>query len=478
MDSLYWHDYETFGTRPRADRVCQFAGQRTDEDLNPIGEPTTLFCRQADDYLPDPEACLVTGITPQQANREGLAEPEFVARVHAELARSGTCGVGYNNIRFDDEFTRTLLYRNFYDPYQREYRNGNSRWDIIDVVRLCYALRPAGINWPQHPSGRPSFKLGDLASANQVAHEQAHDALSDVWATIGLARLVRENQPRLYAYCFNNRNKRKVAAQLDFARCEPVLHASSMFSSERGCLAMVAPLCQHPSNNNGIIVFDLSADPIDLLECEAEDIRDRLFTPRNDLPEGIQRIPLKTIHINKAPVITPINVLEGADTKRIKMDVEACLAHLEQIRRQPGLASKVRQVFDTPRDGQDLDPDQAIYSGGFLSQADRSLLAPIRASSADDLQAFEPQLKDPRYRELLFRYRARHHPASLDAQELEVWRAFRTHQLLESGSEGQSRLDQVLSSIRALREDSKKPEENTVLDQLESYSLELVSDLQ
>lgn len=477
METLYWHDYETFGTNPRADRACQFAGQRTDLELNPVGEPMTLYCQQSNDYLPHPEACMITGITPQLANREGLAEPEFVARIHAELARPGTCGVGYNSIRFDDEFTRTLLYRNFYDPYEREYRNGNSRWDIIDVVRLCYALRPAGINWPQHDNGRPSFRLEDLASANQLAHDQAHDALSDVRATIGLARLIRKNQPRLYAYCFDNRNKRKLAALLDFTRCEPVLHASSMFPVERGCLAMVAPICQHPTNNNGIIVYDLGCDPTELFACSADEIQDRLYTPASDLPEGVQRIPLKTIHINKAPVITPVSVLQGADTQRIRMDVDACMAHLEQIRQQPGLTEKVRKVFDSVHQERDLDPDQAIYSGGFLSGADRSLLAPIRASDSSGLQALGEQLKDPRYRELLFRYRARHHHQTLDSAELEQWNSFRARQLVEPGCDAQSRLDEFLASIETLRQTIESPDKNVILDQLQSYARELVSDL-
>ena len=477
METLYWHDYETFGTDPRADRACQFAGQRTDMELNPVGEPMTLFCQQSNDYLPHPEACMVTGITPQQANRDGLPEPEFVARIHAELARPGTCGVGYNSIRFDDEFTRTLLYRNFHDPYEREYRNGNSRWDIIDVARLCYALRPEGIEWPKHDNGMPSFRLEDLARANQLVHDQAHDALSDVWATIGLARLIRDRQPRLFAYCLEHRNKRKVAAQLDFAALEPVLHASSMFPVERGCLAMVVPICEHPTNKNGVIVVDLANNPADLLACEPEDIQDRLYTPARDLPEGVQRIPLKTIHINKAPVVTPISVLRGADTGRIKMDVDACMAHLEQIRCQPGLATKVRKVFDTPHQTRELDPDQAIYSGGFLSGSDRRLLVPIRASVGENLQTFEQQLADPRYRELLFRYRARHHNDTLDKTELAKWQDFRARQFVEPGDDGQSRLDEFLASIEALRKTIEDPEKNVVLDQLQSYAQDLVSGL-
>ncbi len=77
-----------------------------------------------------------------------MIEAEFIARIHAELAHPGTCGVGYNSIRFDDEFTRYTLYRNFYDPYAREWQNGCSRWDIIDMLRLTRALRRRGSSGP------------------------------------------------------------------------------------------------------------------------------------------------------------------------------------------------------------------------------------------------------------------------------------------------------------------------------------------
>ncbi len=189
--SFYWHDYETWGADPSRDRPSQFAGIRTDAELNVIGDPLMIYCRPTMECLPQPMACAVTGITPQKALDEGLDERAFMAAIHRELAAPGTCGVGYNSIRFDDEVTRYGLYRNFYDPYAREWKDGNSRWDLIDVVRLCCALRPDGIEWPLREDGTPSFKLEVLTAANGIGHEAAHDALSDVHATISLARLIR-----------------------------------------------------------------------------------------------------------------------------------------------------------------------------------------------------------------------------------------------------------------------------------------------
>ncbi|HBX55858.1 MAG TPA: exodeoxyribonuclease I, partial [Pseudomonas sp.] len=98
--SLFWYDYETTGIDPRRDRPVQVAGIRTDEDLNEIGEPLNIYCQPSDDILPHPAACLITGITPSRLATQGLSEAAFMARVHAELAQPGTCGVGYNSLRF------------------------------------------------------------------------------------------------------------------------------------------------------------------------------------------------------------------------------------------------------------------------------------------------------------------------------------------------------------------------------------------
>ena len=202
-ESLYWHDYETFGINPQSDRAAQFAGLRTDIDLNIIDEPFIIYCQPADDYLPEPEACLITGITPQQALEKGVCEAEFITRIHQQLAQAHTCTVGYNSLRFDDEVTRNLLYRNFFDAYAREWKNDNSRWDIIDMARAARALRPEGINWPNHEDGKPSFRLEDITRENNIEHSGAHDAMADVYATIAVAKLIKQAQPKLYNFLFN-----------------------------------------------------------------------------------------------------------------------------------------------------------------------------------------------------------------------------------------------------------------------------------
>ena len=427
--TLYWHDYETWGVDPRRDRAAQFAGIRTDIELNIIGKAQMNYCKPALDMLPHPEACLLTGITPQIALADGLCEAEFMSEIHRAFMQPGTCGVGYNNLRFDDEFTRYGFYRNFYDPYEREWRNGNSRWDIIDMLRLCHALRPEGIEWPKNEDGATSFRLEDLTKANNIMHEGAHDALSDVYATIELARLVRDCNPKLYNYLFDVRDKRKLAGNLNIQEKNIILHVSSMYPAKLGCIAPVIPLAAHPANKNGIIVFDLRHDPEPLLTLNADEIQKRLFTRSVDLPDGVERIPIKTVHLNKCPVIVPINTLTPEAAEQWEIHLEEAEKNAAKLREKHDLTQKLQSIYSTQQFPTVTDPDQNLYGGGFFSDRDRSLMNDIHNMSTSDLAKTRMQFEDPRLPEMLFRYRARNWPQSLSKQERIQWDEFRRDRL-------------------------------------------------
>jgi exonuclease I len=318
VTTFFWHDYETFGSQPRRDRPAQFAGVRTDMELRELDAPATWFCRPPRDLLPDPEAVLLTGITPQRAVAAGLPEPVFAARIQAELGRRGTIGAGYNSIRFDDEVTRHLFWRNLMDPYAREYADGCSRWDLLDVMRCTWALRPEGIAWPTGEDGRPSFRLGLLAAANGLAHDAAHDALSDVRATIALARLVRARQPKLWGFALDLRHKENVRRQIGAGR--PFLHVSGRYPVERGCMAVAWPLAPHPVNRNEVIVWDLAEDPGILARLDAPALRRRVFGGAAELADGEARLPIKTIHVNRAPIVVGNLGVLGPDGGRFAID--------------------------------------------------------------------------------------------------------------------------------------------------------------
>ncbi len=475
--TFFWHDYETFGADPWRDRAVQFAGLRTDMELNIIEEPVMFYGQPPLDMPPHPEACLITRITPQLAAREGLGEAEFAARVQEQLGRPGTCGVGYNSLRFDDEVTRQLLYRNFHDPYAREWEHGNARWDLIDLVRLCEALRPEGIQWPRREDGAPSFKLEHLAQANTLEQARAHDALSDVHALIGLARLIRASQPRLWNWYYALRRKNKVQALLDPVAMTPLVHVSSRYPAARHCLAIIAPIAEHPSRPGEMIVCDLADDPSDWLSLDASAIADRIFVASADLPEGVRRIPLRTVRTNRAPALAPLSVLRPVDLDRLQLDLDARLRHLDVLRQAPDLVAKLRDVFGHAADHPPAaDPELALY-GGFLPRADKPLLARVRSTPPEQLRELEPAFRDPRYGELLFRYRARNWPQSLNAEEQHRWQAFRLDRLSGRSVTAGLSLADYAQRIQSLRSERSSPEDQALLDQLQAWGDYLGSDL-
>ncbi len=469
--SLYWHDYETFGADPRRDRPVQFAGIRTDLSLNVISEPLSLFCKPADDFLPHPEACLVTGITPQQALDEGVPEAEFIGRIHREFSRPNTCVTGYNNIRFDDEVTRFTLYRNFYDPYAREWQNGNSRWDIIDMARLTHALRPEGIQWPTREDGKPSFRLEQLTAANGIAHQAAHDAVSDVLATIALARLIREKQPKLYDYVFAHRSKQAVAQLLNVHRPVPVLHVSAMYPAERGCIALVAPLAAHPTNKNEVIVYDLRVDPVAFINLSEEELKDRLFSRQEELGEDRPRLPVKTVHLNKCPVVVPANTLNATAAGRWQLDPQLAGQHLEHLLKQPQFAGKLQDIYRTQTHEPITDPDFMLYSGGFFSNEDRARMEVIRHTKPENLGELALPFDDPRLPEMLFRYRARNYPQTLNAEEKRRWLEFcRTRLTSDDPGTGVS-FAELEIRLQALRDNADlHADKQVILSALEEYA--------
>ncbi|WP_367154133.1 exodeoxyribonuclease I [Methylomonas sp. HYX-M1] len=473
-NSFFWHDYETFGTDPQRDRASQFAGIRTDTDFNPIGDPVMLYCKLADDYLPHPQACLITGITPQTVNAQGCCEAEFIARIHAELVQAGTCSLGYNSIRFDDEVTRNLLYRNFFDPYAREWQNGNSRWDLIDVVRAARALRPDGVEWPLDEDGTPSFRLELLTAANGIGHAAAHDALSDVYATIALAKLIRRKQAKLYQYLYVNRSKQAALRLLNVGSFTPLVHVSGRYPAKNHCIAIVLPLCLHPKNQNEVVVYDLSVDPTALLELSSDGIKQRLFVANDELPDGVARIALKTVHVNKSPVLAPLKVVRPADAERLKIDIGLCQRHLAQIQAGFGreLQTKLQQVFvRDPADPAD-DPDLQIYSGGFFSQADKAAMQTIRQTPPARLAELNLQFTDTRLAQMLFRYRARNYPHTLSDAERAAWRAFRRQRLQVDGPDNAPGV-----YLQQLQDLAQQPGVNLeILEQLRVYATQLLAE--
>ena len=430
-NTIFWHDYETWGVNPRQDRAAQFAGIRTNLDLDPIGEPVMFYCKPTTDFLPHPDAVRITGITPQLAHQKGLIEADFFGRIQEIFSVPGTCGAGYNSIRFDDEVTRFGFYRNFIDPYAREWQNGNNRWDILDLVRMTYALRPEGINWPTRHDDNgvevASFRLEHLTEANGIEQAGAHDALVDVKATIDIARLIKKCQPKLYDYYFNLRIKSNVSPLLnthvELAKRKTLLHISGMFPASQGCLSPIIPLLVHPVNKNEILCYDLRYDPSAMLNMSVDEIIDNLYKPKAKRDDNHQHIALKGIHINKSPAIAPISTLTDERAKHWGIDWQEIEEHRQKLVSDPTIIRRLEEMCSRKRETSECDADANLY-GGFISNEDRKLCNQVLASSPEKLSQWSPDFKSSRLQTLYPRYRARNWPETLNETEQQQWRAF------------------------------------------------------
>ncbi len=431
--TFFFYDLETSGFSARTDRIMQFGGQRTDMDLNPIGEPVNILIKLSQDTLPSPDAILVTGITPQQTIADGMTEREFLEFFASEVFTPGTIFVGFNSIRFDDEFMRFLLYRNFYDAYEWQWKDGCSRWDLLDVVRMTRALRPDGIKWPVDSTGKAANRLELLTSINGLDHSNAHDALSDVMATIDLAKLIKTKQPKLFDYLLGMRDKNKIAELVN--KPEAFVYTSGKYPAEFDKTTVVAKIADHPQS--GVLVYDLRIDPNDFMKLTPEQLVEA-WRWKKDATEP--RLPIKTLKLNRCPAVAPLSVLDDDTKKRLQLDPKTLNEHLAKLRGNDEFVTKVLKALEIMDKKQQatfmLDEKQvdAQLYDGFIGNGDKTTMRAVRAAVANELTEFQEKFADERLKNLLPLYKARNFPKSLSDDERAAWEKFVHHKLLE-GSE-------------------------------------------
>ena len=426
--TFYWHDYETFGLMKHVDRPAQFAGQRTDLNFEPVDAPDQWFCRPSPDYLPSPEACLVTGITPQTAAQKGLPEAEFARRIHERFNVPETLVIGYNNLRFDDEVSRALFWRNFLDMYSHQFRNGCSRWDLYPFTLAVWALRDEGTVWPtvtdEDGTERVTFRLEKLTQANGIVHTHAHDAVSDVEATYLFAKHLAKVQPRLWKWALDNRGKDAVSRAL--TNGAPCVYVDPYAGQKAGFLRFVMPICTSPQNRNEVLCWDCRYDPSVLDGLPPQEIRRLAMAGKEERREGESRLPLVRVKVNQCPfVCADLRIINARVAERFAIDVEAVLANgvtLAQITpRIQGPCLQALEMNDADRP-EPVDPEEALYSG-FMCPADEKTAAEVRRLLPEELATRHREgrivFENPVFEELLFRMRARSWPETLDADEAE-----------------------------------------------------------
>ena len=460
--TFFFYDLETSGLNPRQDRIMQFAGQRTDMNLKSIGEPYNLLVILNDDTLPSPDALMVTGITPQKTVEEGYSEAQFARMLSEEIFTPDTIAVGFNNVRFDDEFIRHLLWRNFYDPYEWSWKDGRSRWDLLDVVRLTRALRPEGINWPVDDKGEPSNRLELITSANGIAHENAHDALADVTALIAVTKLIKQKQLQLYDYLLKMRDKKVVQQLVNVDDKKPFVYASGRYDNEFAKTTVAFPLTT--SRNGGVVVYDLRYDPTPFVELDTNELAAKIFASWEERQaEDFVKLPVKELQYNRCPAVAPLGVLEQGDGwQKISLDAETIQKHQNILLKHPDFAEKLRSIFENKPAFKKLpDPEAQLYDG-FLNDRDRLRVEAVRNADERKLADFHPEFQDERLTPLLLHYKARNFPRSLSEDDLAQWEIWRVQHL-------QAQLPGFMASLQRLAP-TATDEQQFILQELQLWA--------
>lgn len=466
-ETLLWHDYETFGIDPQLSNVAQFAGIRTDLDLNIIGKPINIICRPTLDRLPSPEACMVTGISPMTNKLRGMTEVAFFQKINSELGKPGTCGVGYNNIQFDDEVTRNGLYRNFIDPYKREWSDGCSRWDLLNVLRIVDAIRPNTFNVPVDPeTGNKIFKLDQLSLANGIEHENAHDALADVEATIAMAKIIKDKEPEIYNLLFKQRKKKELSDFIfkpkqnyydpNHINFKPFIMADSYFGGVQNFMEVLYPI---HTKDNDLYCIKLTKNISKLISLTSDEIREELYKKKEDMEENEERIPLHTIRINKCPVILPISYLNKETAEILNFSGDQVRSNITEIKENfQSIKQKFVEVFSKNgyESPDDLDVDQQIYDG-FFNKEDKKRFEEIKKTESiyliDYLKENKQNFDDSRLEEMLFRYICRNFDDTLDNEYSQKWDNFCKNRILEG--KYSLTFDQYFEIIENLKEEHK-----------------------
>lgn len=447
----------------------QFAGQRTDLQMNPIGQPVNVLVRLSDDVLPSPDAILITGITPQQTLQDGMTEVEFLKLFYEEVATPGTIFVGFNSVRFDDEFMRFLNYRNYYDPYGWQWQDGRSKWDLLDVVRMTRALRPEGLKWPV-VDGKPGNRLELLTKANGIAHDNAHDALSDVRACIALAKLIQENQPKLFEWLLGVRDKKAVAKLVETD--QPFVYSTGKYDADHEKTSVAIRIAKHPSKQGAALVYDLRYDPSEFANLTPQELVERWRYTRD--PEAPRRLPVKTMQFNRCPAVAPLGVLDDASQERIGLTLTQMKQNLAKLRASKGFVQNVLKAVELLNAEQERryagragssSVDTRLYDG-FLDNQDQNLLGVVRAAGPEEVTDIARDFHDERMQQLAPLYKARNFAGALTTEEREAWEKHRYDALMAGGTE--SRVARYMHRLQELA--SQRPDDSFILQELHLYA--------
>lgn len=393
-----WYDTETSGIDPDNDQIYQSAMVKTDSDLNVKDDSKrNLICRTRLDVVPHPKAFLTHKIDVDLLKSEGDSEFVHARKIQNEFMGSpnGTIICGYNTISFDDEMVRKMFYRSMKNPYEHEWKDGNGRFDLFHVVQAVRAFRPEILKWRTKEDGSYSMRLEHLSADNGIEHESAHDAVSDVLATIGVAKLIKERRPTLWKFCLERMNKQSNQKMLSDQR--PLYHVSTLHGGVNANGTLILPLIMDRQNKNKFICLNLRHDPTALMNMSIEEIKHFLFSKKKDLAENSPIVGLLGVHVNKQPIIaapqidpkTQKPIYSKTVAERFNIDIEKSLGYADKFMSDPNLPKLLARIqmalvsdLKEPEDAY-----SQLYSGGFMDPNTNRMRSSLH-NRADDGTSF------------------------------------------------------------------------------------------
>jgi exodeoxyribonuclease-1 len=372
--AFVFYDLETTGADKRFDQILQFAAVLTDDDLNVVDQ-FEIRSRLLPHIVPSPGAMMVTGVRVNQLVDPSIPSHfEMCTKIHQVLSDwSPATMVGYNSLRFDEEFLRQAFYASLLPIYLTNTA-GNSRLDALTLVLATRAFRPEALNWPLDEDGKIRFKLDRLAPVNGFAHDNAHDALADVRATIHLTRLIKERAPDVWAAGMAYRTK---AAATAYVEREKVFVASRLRAAIQTS-TLVTALAANPNQPSEVFVFDLQFDPALLTTMPEDELTELIAgTPR----------PVTSIRLNTCPLFMPVEAV-GSLAVGYALGMEELLRRATLVTGDAGLRQRLIKVALAGRTPFAESPhvEDQIYAG-FYNRTDQALIDEFHKS--DWIRRFE-----------------------------------------------------------------------------------------
>ena len=453
-----FYDYETTGIDKRFDQIVQFAAIKTDSDFNEL-ERHNILCQMRNDIIPSPYAFGTTMIDIENLQENGLSEFEFSKKVNKILSGEGNqCITGYNSKEFDDKFSQFLFYRNLADPYFWAWGKGNKKLDVFDIMKMGYAFGRLGDMKFSEGSGEDSLRLEVLSKLNGLTHLKAHDALSDVVATIELLKLIKINNPNLIKY--SEKLQDKSFARKLLSESPTFYNISSFYGYEKNFIGVHHIIGQHPTISNSIISWDLEINPENILNKSASEIKEQMFAKKED---RLFDVGFSEIKLNQSPQVLKYSEKNDANKER----AELCQKNLVLVLRHKLLLNQISDeifVFEVPF----LDSDADLFAGNFFAEKKKDELN--LSLSANNPTLFKNNdFKSERFSEQLFRLKGRNFFEDLSEIEKVKYLEFVKTRVNYDETDKWRTIKMFNQEYKEIMDEDSSSEKKIILEKLNSY---------